>query len=91
MIQSEYNEYKISFREKSSFYKTYKLQGTGDRDMWQIMLERMLSLVGENGIISVLYHHKRSPILAQSMYVKQFLIWNIRRYMSLRTAKRSSP
>ena len=41
-------------REKSTFYKTYNLQGKGDRDMWQLVFERMLGLVGKGGMISVL-------------------------------------
>ena len=53
-IRKEYDDFRQSFREKSEFYKTYALQGVGDRDMWQIMMERMLALVSEGGIISVL-------------------------------------
>ena len=48
-----YAEYLQSFRERGAFYKTFKMQGRGDRDMWQLALERMLSLVADGGAISV--------------------------------------
>lgn len=53
-VKSDYDAYVLSFREKSAFYKTYEMQGDGDKDLWQLVLERMLGLVGEGGIISVL-------------------------------------
>ena len=43
-----------SFKEKASFYKTCQLQGSGDKDLWQLVLERVLNLVSDGGIISVL-------------------------------------
>ena len=52
-VARSYAEYLLSFRERGAFYKTYKLQGSGDRDMWQLVLERMLSLVADGGAISV--------------------------------------
>ena len=48
-----YNEYLQSFRDKSAFYRTFELQGSGDRDMWQLLLERMLGLVSDGGAVSV--------------------------------------
>ncbi len=53
-IKKIYEERIESFKEKSAFYKTYENQGEGGRDMWQIVLERMLSLASKGGIISVL-------------------------------------
>lgn len=62
-LEKEYDDYKQTFVDKGAFYKTFKMQGTGDRDMWQLMLERVVGLasaqqlrrlVSENGTISVL-------------------------------------
>ena len=67
-LEKEYAEYKELFLDKSAFYKTFKLQGTGDRDLWQLVLERVVGklsnddghnghtrrLVSDNGTISVL-------------------------------------
>ncbi len=52
-IKCIYDNYKQIFVDKSLFYKTYELQGKGDRDLWQLMLERSLQLITENGIISM--------------------------------------
>ena len=52
-VARSYEEYLQSFRERGAFYKTFKMQGSGDRDMWQLVLERMMSLVAEGGAISV--------------------------------------
>ena len=41
-IAKEYEEYRQGFSDKSTFYKTYDLQGTGDRDLWQLVLERVV-------------------------------------------------
>ena len=53
-IKSDYEKYRLSFKERSAFYGMYELQGEGHKDLWQLVFERMLSLVGSNGIISVL-------------------------------------
>ena len=52
-VKSDYEYYRTSFREKSAFYGTYNMQGRGDRDMWKLMLERMLGLVDEGGFVSI--------------------------------------
>ena len=52
-VATSYKEYLQSFRERGAFYKTFKMQGTGDRDMWQLVLERMLNLVADGGVISI--------------------------------------
>ena len=54
VIKKEYNDYLLSFKEKSAFYKTYVMQGDGDRDMWQLVLERTFGLLSKEGMISVL-------------------------------------
>ena len=53
-IKADYDSYLLSFKERSAFYKTYAMQGDGDRDMWQLILERMFGLVSRGGVISVL-------------------------------------
>ena len=53
-IKTDYEEYLLSFKERSAFYGTYEHQGEGYRDLWQLILERMLALTGRNGTISVL-------------------------------------
>lgn len=53
-IKADYDSYLLSFKERSAFYKTYAMQGDGDRDMWQLVLERMFGLVSRGGVISVL-------------------------------------
>lgn len=53
-IRKEYDDYLLSFQDRSAFYMTYAMQGDGDRDMWQLVLERVFDLAGENGTISML-------------------------------------
>ena len=53
-IKTAYEKYIKSFNEKSLFYKTYKLQGEGHKDLWQLVFERTLNLVSEDGVISML-------------------------------------
>ena len=49
-LEREYVEYKQTFADKSAFYKQmFKMQGTGDRDMWQLVLERVLGPASNNG------------------------------------------
>ena len=52
-IKQSHDKYISSFRDKGAFYKTFKLQGNGDTDLWQLVLERMLDLVADDGIISI--------------------------------------
>ena len=43
-------------REQSTFYKEsgeFEKRGNGDIDMWKLFLERMLSIVAEGGILSI--------------------------------------
>ena len=53
-LRRSHEEYIQLFRDKASFYKTYKMQGLGDKDLWQLVLECMLNLVSDGGTISVL-------------------------------------
>ena len=53
-INQDYMNYKQSFKDKNTFYNTYELQGIGDRDAWQVVLERMLRLISKNGFMSIL-------------------------------------
>ncbi len=53
-LHRSHEAYIESFKDKAYFYKTYELQGPGDKDLWQLVLERMLNLVSDDGIISVL-------------------------------------
>ena len=66
-IKTDYDKYVLSYRERSAFYKTYEQQGEGDRDLWQLILERMFALTGRDGIISVLIP---SQILSNSSSVE---------------------
>ena len=52
-VTKSYEIYLRSFKERASFYQTFKLQGSAHRDMWRLVLERMLSLVADEGAISV--------------------------------------
>ena len=52
-IRKAYDAYIRSFKDKAAFYKTFEMQGTGDRDLWQLVLERMLNLVAKSGTISI--------------------------------------
>ena len=49
-----HESYMQSFKDKASFYKAYAMQGSGDKDLWQLVLERMLNLVSDGGVVSVL-------------------------------------
>ena len=53
-IRAEYESFRRSYRDRSAFYKTYAMQGVGDRDLWQLVLERAFGLASESGVISVL-------------------------------------
>ena len=53
-IRAEYERFRRSYRGRSAFYKTYVMQGVGDRDLWQLVLERAFGLASESGAISVL-------------------------------------
>ena len=52
-IRKEYDAYKQPFKQKSAFYKTYELQGIGDKDLSKLLLERMFTM-SRGGVISVL-------------------------------------
>ena len=53
-IRSEYESYKKSFQEKTDFYHhTYQIQGSGDRDLSKLILERVFKLLSKDGIMSM--------------------------------------
>ncbi len=53
-IRAEYGAYKESFVEKASFYSAaYEIQGSGDRDLSKLVLERVLRLLSNNGVMSM--------------------------------------
>ena len=52
-IRSEYDSYLKQFKEKSSFYTTYEKQGSGDKELSKLILERSLSLLSKNGTLSM--------------------------------------
>ena len=53
-IRQLHGVYKQSFRDKAAFYKQYKMQGSGDKDLWQLVMERVMGLVAEGGVVSML-------------------------------------
>ena len=53
-ILKEYEKYKNNYREKSMLYSSYNLQSTGDKDLWKLVLERSLSMISKNGVISMI-------------------------------------
>ncbi len=53
-IKRLWDLYEKQIREKSLFYNIFSLQGTGDNDLWKLILERTLYLTTENGIVSIL-------------------------------------
>ena len=52
-VSTKYEKYKNEYKEKSIFYSTYDLQGSGDKDLWKLVLERASDIVSENGVISM--------------------------------------
>lgn len=52
-IKKSWKFYDRKIKEKNTFYKTYQMQSTGDKDLWKLVMERMLKLVSKNGIISI--------------------------------------
>ena len=72
-ISALYDKYKKGFEEKSQFYKTYDMQGVGDKDLSKLVLETALGLVAEGGTISMVFP---SSILssAGSDYIRKELL-----------------
>ena len=52
-IMLDYKKYHQKIKERAAFYKTYKMQGRGDTDLWMLMLERTTLLLTRGGIISM--------------------------------------
>ena len=92
-LAKEYEEYRQGFLDKSSFYKTYDLQGTGDRDLWQLVLERVVGkmdqgvassdhqtrcLVSDGGTVSVLLPSGLLTGVGAMQMRNKLLDWEIR-------------
>ncbi|MCY4491704.1 MAG: hypothetical protein OXC46_09665, partial [Thaumarchaeota archaeon] len=52
-IKSQYDFYLEQFKEKSSFYTMYDKQGSGDKELSKLILERSLNLLAKDGILSM--------------------------------------
>lgn len=88
-IHADYDLYLESFRDKLAFYKMYTMQGVGARDLWQLILERMLGLVSKGGVISVLVPSQilsntgsapmRKRILDTDMDIQQMYVFENRK------------
>ncbi len=52
-ILKKYEAYKERYKEKNTFYAVYDLQGTGDKDLWKLVLELTIKIISKNGIISI--------------------------------------
>ena len=52
-ICAEYSAYKKQFEERNKFYGTYAMRGMGHKELSKLIFERVLGLVAENGIISI--------------------------------------
>ena len=53
-IKRMHDDYVRSFKDKANFYKQYGMQGSGDKDLWQLVMERVLGLVTDYGVVSML-------------------------------------
>ena len=90
-IKAEYEQYLQSFRERSAFYDTYEQQGEGHKDMWQLMLERMFSLVGRDGIVSVLIPSQLLSNASSASMRKTVLDTNIQQMYVFENRKKIFP
>ena len=90
-IQADYDRYRKSFRDKSMFYKTYTMQGVGDWDLWQLILERMLGLVSEGGVISVLVPSQILSNTGSALMRKRILNTDIRQMYVFENSKKIFP
>lgn len=52
-IRLAYAKYVSKISEELNFYKSYKKQGTGSRDLWKLVMERVLGLVCKGGTVSM--------------------------------------
>ena len=55
-IKERFDDYLEDIRGQSRFYKEsgqYVKRGSGDTDMWKLFLERMMSVVADGGVLSV--------------------------------------
>ena len=76
-IKASYEKYINSFKNKAAFYKTFQLQGQGDKDLWQLMLERMLNLVADDGVITIVVPSQIFANVGATTMRKRLLDMNI--------------
>ncbi|MCY4492086.1 MAG: hypothetical protein OXC46_11600, partial [Thaumarchaeota archaeon] len=86
-----YDEYRNSFREKSMFYKTYNLQGVGDKDLSKVVLETALKLVTEGGTISMVVPSQILSSVGSKDIRKELLEKNIRQLYVFENKKNIFP
>ncbi|MDA8000827.1 MAG: BREX-1 system adenine-specific DNA-methyltransferase PglX [Alphaproteobacteria bacterium] len=76
-IEASYEEYKELIDDKGRFYKTYNLQGAGDTDLWQIILEQAMLIISKNGLVSMLLPQQLLLNTGAKLIRKQILEKNI--------------
>lgn len=72
-IKSEHDSYLDNFEKKSSFYTIYEKQGSGDKELSKLILERSLDLLAKDGMISMV---TPSQILSStgSAYIREEIL-----------------
>lgn len=90
-ITNLYKKYLQSFRDKAAFYKTFNLQGVGDKDMWQLILERMLNLVTNGGAISVVLPSRVLANIGSTDIRRQLLKMDIAQVYVFENSKKIFP
>ena len=75
-IKKAYEEYIQQHQDKNKVYGTYALQGSGDNDLWKLILERTLNLVAKNGIISMVIPSQLLSIPG-TMYLRKDILGKV--------------
>ena len=90
-ILSLYDEYKNGFEEKSMFYKTYSLQGAGDKELSKLVLESVLGLAAEGGTISMVMPSQILSSVGSGDLRKEILEKDIRQLYVFENRKKIFP
>ena len=90
-ISALYDEYKSGFEEKSMFYKTYNLQGAGDKELSKLVLESTLGLVAEGGTISMVMPSQILSSVGSGDLRKEILEKDIRQLYVFENKKKIFP
>ena len=90
-ISELYYKYRSDFMEKNMFYKTYRLQGTGDRELSKLVLESALRLVAKNGTISMVFPSQILSSTGSADIRKELLKNNIRQLYVFENKKKIFP